>query len=94
MKTLILFSISLFATALLAAPLAAADDVVCPAVFPCNADGSVQPPFNKGDCAPFFAEMCRPYAYCEILCENTKEDLMRRNRRLRRELRVLKRQVK
>ena len=85
---------SLFCVARLWTPLGLmAEETVCPAVFPCNSDGTVQAPYNQGDCAPYFEEMCQPYAHCSMFCESEKEELVKQNRKLKKQLKSAKRRL-
>ncbi|NLF25463.1 MAG: hypothetical protein GX589_07375 [Deltaproteobacteria bacterium] len=73
------------------------DEVVCAAVFPCKADGTVPAPYNQGACAAAYEDMCRPYAHCAEICKsqciNQTERLVQRNQKLRRQLRLVKQRL-
>ena len=85
MKHLIAIALLLVVTPLLAATQSlAADEVACIEILPCNEDGSVYAPYNEGDCADHFEEVCRNYHenqliekldQCEVRSSNFQTEL-------------------
>ena len=73
------------------------DEIVCAAVVPCEPDGTVQPPYNQGPCASAYEAMCRPYAdcagFCDDQCKNETLQLVQRNQKLKRQLRLVKQRL-
>lgn len=77
------------------------DMVICPAVHPCNPDGSVQAPFNApGVCGMRYAKECMGEklntAVKECLeshdsLQDEVKSLARKNKQLQKQVRVLKR---
>jgi len=50
---------TLFAASLMSpAVLHAQEQLVCASVMPCNTDGTVVEPFDRGDCAPMYRAQC------------------------------------
>ena len=72
------------------------DDTVCAAVMPCNPDGSVQAPFDSGNCAPLYQRQCLTQKANELAeqveqCINASD---RRVQRYRRAIRALRRELR
>lgn len=73
-----------------------ADDLVCAAVLPCNADGSVQAPYSQGACAARYARDCT-FAHAKsqedklVACEDSSSKKDRQISKLRKELRKARR---
>ena len=92
----LLFLLSLvFASVFDPQSVKAEDEVLCAAVLPCDEDGSVMPPYDRGACASYYRELCTQYAIEQLgdrvaVCTVEKGDLEKQNRRLRRQLRAVK----
>ena len=68
----------------------------CAAVYPCNPDGTVQAPFDKGECAELYQRQCSSKKANElgdslISCENNRDSLLVTIDSLRDEVRRLRR---
>lgn len=77
----------------------AEDGVVCAAIYPCNEDGSVQSPYNEGACAEYYRDMCSGSEVQKegdglLQCEIARAQLTRTNKRLKKQLRAVKRNMK
>lgn len=90
-KLFALIVISLFVTL----SAAAQEEAYCAAVYPCNKDGTVYAPFNKGACYTYYQLICLKGETLRDLdkdlqeCEASKDRLKNKVRRLRRKLRRL-----
>jgi hypothetical protein len=99
MRNLLFTKIMLGAAALLvlSAPSAAnADDqIVCAQIMPCQADGSVLPPYDQGGCGAYYALICaKQYAEQNKnynLCISALDQVKAENDKFRKHIKLLKR---
>jgi hypothetical protein len=72
------------------------DDLICPAVYPCNDDGTVKAPFDQGECGKMFIKQClSDKAKADIKdCEDLRAFDTSSVKKLKREVSKLKKQLK
>lgn len=80
-------------------PAAAADELVCPAVYPCDGHGNVIAEFSVGECGIRFAKQCASeltnvIAADLIACDSERTRLVEENKQLEKQVKKLKRQNK
>ncbi len=95
----ILFSLTV-ALSLVASPnttfAQGSDDLICPAVYPCNDDGTVKAPFDQGECGKMFIKQClSDKAKADVKdCEDLRAFDTSSVKKLKREVSKLKKQLK
>jgi len=74
------------------------EQVLCAHVYPCNADGSVQAPYNEGDCRDYYERICFTKVYNElsgelVSCETEKGSYEKKHSQALKRLRKLRRRA-
>ena len=97
-------TVTLLSSLLLTSSVYADDSgLICPEVYPCNSDGSVQAPFDQGACGVKFAKQCvgdkanKTISSCEASrseAEASTKALQKQVAKLKKQLRAAKRQAK
>ena len=78
--------------------LAEEGEIMCAAVLPCNPDGTVQAPYDQGLCASYYETVCQKYGLSVLSdqvqsCTEERDLLIKQNKRLRRQLKAVERQL-